>query len=269
MKSYENYTGEMKSYENYTGTASIYNNMTTGFYKNYMDANMTTGFYEDYTDTTLKIYNWRYSSITNTNTITDTNYIPSCTNWGSTASYIDQITASSIYDLTWNISNSGSRVVSSFRTPGERMREILRSRSAPAIHRGNRRRSMTMVVDAREVRARSTLRNMLGDQSFRRFLRDGFVTVVPASGLTYRIYPGLGVTEVYDRGIMIETMCVILKGNFPPTDSLIMRYLLILNDEGEFSRYAVRNRVIHLPEVGQITEVSKSLPALFAELKAA
>jgi hypothetical protein len=87
------------------------------------------------------------------------------------------------------------------------------------------------------------LRRIIGEQAFRKFLRDGFITVVPKSGLTYRIYPGHGITEVYDRGVIVERLCVVLRGNFPPTDSLLMRYLLILNDEGEFSQYAVKHRI--------------------------
>ena len=128
-----------------------------------------------------------------------------------------------------------------FIAPGDRMRQMIRDRMAPAIHRS--RTSMSIAIDIREERARQTLRRVIGDQAYRKFMRDGFITVVPKSGLTYRIYPGCGITEVYDRGIMVDRLCVVLQGNFPPTDSLLMRYLLILNDEGEFSKYAVKHHV--------------------------
>lgn len=125
--------------------------------------------------------------------------------------------------------------------PGDRLRQMIQARIAPAIRRS--RTSMSIAMDVREQRARQTLRRIIGEQTFRKFMRDGFITVVPKSGLTYKIYPGLGMTEVYDRGIMVDRLCVVLKGSFPPTDSLLMRYLLILNDEGEFSEYAIKHHV--------------------------
>lgn len=125
--------------------------------------------------------------------------------------------------------------------PSERMRQMIQARMAPAFHRS--RTSLSIAMDVREERARQTLRRIIGDQAFKKFMRDGFITVVPKSGLTYRIYPGSGMTEVYDRGIMVDRLCVVLQGEFPPTDSILMRYLLILNDEGEFSRYAIKHYV--------------------------
>lgn len=126
-------------------------------------------------------------------------------------------------------------------SPGERLHKMIQARMAPRFHR--RRRSLSTAMDIRERRARQTLRRVIGDQAFRKFMRDGFITVVPKSGLTYKIRPGHGMTEVYDRGIMVDLLCVVLQGNFPPTDSLLMRYLLILNDEGEFCKYAVKHAV--------------------------
>ncbi len=128
-------------------------------------------------------------------------------------------------------------------TPSDRMRQMIRDRMAPAIHRGRKRNSMSIAMDIREERARQTVRRIIGEQAYKKFIRDGFITVVPKSGLTYRIFPGHGMTEVYDRGIMVDKLCVVLQGNFPPTDSLLMRYLLILNDEGGFSKYAVKHYV--------------------------
>ncbi len=156
--------------------------------------------------------------------------------------------------------------------PGDRIRQMIRERMAPVIIRGRKRESLSLSVDIRETRARQTLRRVIGEQAFRRFIRDGFITVVPKSGLTYRIYPGHGMTDVYDRGVQVERLCVVLKGNFPPTDSLLMRYLLILNDEGEFSKYAVKHAVhdfglswlaaLKLPDQRPLTEVWGELLAV-------
>lgn len=203
-----------------------------------------------------------YSTQIDTRALDSIAYTRTQSNLYTTISYLSDSLYNFVYDQTstassqsflcdstqtWMNSWSDRSLIWTIQTPSERMREILRSRSAPTIHRGNRRRALSTNIDAREARARSTLRNMLSDSFFRKFLRDGFITVVSKSGLTYRIYPGSGITEVYDRGIMVETMCVVLKGNFSPTDELIMRYLLILNDEGEFSKYAVRHKCSQLP----------------------
>lgn len=121
-------------------------------------------------------------------------------------------------------------------SPQERIREIIQARQAPAIH--VRRKPVLSTEDIREVRARETLRTILGEEGFRNYARNGFVTVRARSGKTYQIFPSHGMTAVYQNGKMIENLCVVLSGNFPPTDSLIMRYLLILNDEKDFRSHA-------------------------------
>ncbi len=156
-------------------------------------------------------------------------------------------------------------------TPSERMRQIIAERSAPAMHvRGDKRRALTMDIDIREQRARATLRRIVGEDKFKRFMRDGFLTVVSKTGLTYRIYPGHGISEVYDRGVMVERLCVVLQGGFTPTDSLLMRYLLILNDEGEFSKYAIKHGVYETAKNLTFTpKVVRPLVEVWAGLKVA
>jgi hypothetical protein len=102
---------------------------------------------------------------------------------------------------------------------------------------------MPTVTDVRETRARETLLRVLGEDKFKRFLKHGFVSVRAKSGLVYQIFPGHGITNVYEDGEKVERLCVVLRGNFPPTDSLIMRYLLILNDERDFRSHAIKHTV--------------------------
>ncbi len=153
--------------------------------------------------------------------------------------------------------------------PGERLRQMIRDRMAPVILHNRKRTPMSMATDVREERARQTLRRIIGGQAYKKFMRDGFITVVPKSGLTYRIYPGYGITEVYDKGIMVDRLCVVLQGDFPPTDSILMRYLLILNDEGEFSKYAIKHHVSSNSGilVFPTQEEVKPLTEAWAELK--
>lgn len=151
--------------------------------------------------------------------------------------------------------------------PGERIRQMIRDRMGPAIRRS--RTSLSIAMDVREERARQTLRRVIGEQAFRKFVRDGFITVVPKSGLTYRIYPGYGITEVYDKGIMVDRLCVVLQGNFPPTDSLLMRYLLILNDEGEFSKHAIQHSVCKRSKATKLVLPVEPLTEAWTRLKVA
>ena len=154
--------------------------------------------------------------------------------------YLNGTGTNNIYTANLNNSLIWTDVPVRALTPQERLRDMIKSRMAPTIIT-SRRKPMPMEVDEREIRAREMLCRFIGPQLFKRFLRDGFITVVPKSGLTYRIYPGHRMTEVYDRGVMVERLCVVLNGRFPPTDELVMRYLLILNDEGEFSQYAIKH----------------------------
>lgn len=148
------------------------------------------------------------------------------------------------------------------KPPSHRLREIIQARIGPVII--STRKPMPEPDDVREIRARETLHRVLGDQKFRTFLRKGFISVRGKSGLVYQIFPGHGVTNVFRDGEKIERLCVVLRGNFPPTDSLIMRYLLILNDENKFRGYAIKH------SINQPTELvvdERSLVEIFKELK--
>lgn len=150
----------------------------------------------------------------------------------------------------------------------DRMSEIIRNRVSPNII--TRRTGMNHAGDIREMRARETLRRVVGDQKFFSFLKKGFVTVAAKSGLVYQIYPSHGITKVWDGGTVVERLCVVLRGDFPPTDSLIMRYLMILNNEDNFRSLAIKHTVLdaHQPSHAPRIEVAKeSLVDLFSDLK--
>jgi hypothetical protein len=127
------------------------------------------------------------------------------------------------------------------KTPEERLKEILQARQAPMVI--GTRKSLQMSPDEREQRARDTLRRVLGEAKFRNFIKCGFVSVKAKSGRMYQIFPGHGITCVYEGEKLVERLCVVLTGNFPPTDSLIMRYIMILNNEQQFRGFAVKHGV--------------------------
>lgn len=125
------------------------------------------------------------------------------------------------------------------RNRRDTLADIIRSRMAPAAHIRTGRRPIQPTEEARELRARETLRRVVGDDSYRNFLLNGFISVKSRrSGRVYVVYPGHGTTKVFKDGKFLERLCVVIPGAFPPTDSLITRYLMILNNEEHFRSLA-------------------------------
>ena len=179
-------------------------------------------------------------------------------------------------EATYNNSNSiywTADYVMQGISPAEQLKQIMQERQAPRIITS---KSIARTSDIREVRARETLRRVLGLKNFGTFMTRGFVSIKAKSGLMYQIFPGHGITNVYNKGKKIETLCVVLTRNFAATDSLIMRYLLILNNEDRFRSLAVRHAVGN----GNITfsnsgvycvtqqREDKSLAQIYKEIKA-
>lgn len=182
---------------------------------------------------------WLPQTATTTSSSTSTTYNTYLYTYGSTSTTYDT------YSCTYGSTSPyyyGSHTYGSYeiyetapKSFVDRMRDILKSRQSPLIIV---KRKNTIPQDKREVRARQTLRKLLGEKCYNLFLRNGFISVRGKSGLLYQIFPGHKMIAVYNKGQMTEKLCVVLSGDFPPTDSLIMRYLLVLSDEDELRRRA-------------------------------
>lgn len=154
------------------------------------------------------------------------------------------------------------------KSPQELLKEIIQSRQAPAIRRD--RQFMPVPADIREIRARETLRRVIGDEKYRGFLSKGFVSVRnPKSGKIYQIFPGHGITRVYENGQMIERLCVVLNGSFPPTDSVIVRYLMAINNEADLWKLAIKHGPLKKARSESLLENNRSLIEIYKELKVA
>jgi len=88
--------------------------------------------------------------------------------------------------------------------------------------------------------AMQTLREMITETAYRKYLKDGFITVQGQSGKIYQIFRNKCHTKVYLKGELVEEICVRLKGNAPPTDSVIAFKTMIEVDEESFA--ALGNR---------------------------
>jgi hypothetical protein len=92
--------------------------------------------------------------------------------------------------------------------------------------------------------AMQTLREMITETAYRRYLKDGFISVYGQSGKVYQIFRNRNHQKVYLKGELIEEICVRLNGNVPPTDNVIAFKTMIEVDEESFAmlgnRYNMR-----------------------------
>jgi hypothetical protein len=147
----------------------------------------------------------------------------------------------------------------------ERLRQIMSDRQGPAIIIA--RKPIQPPTDARELRARETLRRLIGEDGYRGFLKNGFVSVRGSSGKIYQLFPGHQFTRVFKDGERLEDLCIVLKEQYPPTDSLLMRYVILLNDEARFAKIANRHPAYAASRQVERIIDSRSLPAILSEMR--
>jgi hypothetical protein len=83
--------------------------------------------------------------------------------------------------------------------------------------------------------ALETLREMLSESDYRKYLKHGFILVPGASGRIYQIHRLKWHTYVYERGTLIAEVCVRLRDkDMPPTDNVIALKTVIESSEDEF-----------------------------------
>ncbi len=178
--------------------------------------------------------------------------------------------ATSCYDDEWQMYSWADRKPTPPPDPGQRLREIMAERAAPRIIIPGHRKALDVSKDVRELRARDTLRRVIGDEKFRAFLSRGFVSVKGKDGHMYQLFPGHGITHVFEQGKLIEKLCVVFPGNFTPTDSLIMRYLMLLNNPRQFWDTAIKHGQHNGRQPFEIKPADdRSLNDIYRELKTA
>jgi hypothetical protein len=88
----------------------------------------------------------------------------------------------------------------------------------------------------KEQRAQETLREMISESDFRKYLKYGFILVPGQSGKIYQIF-AQGRTKVWDKGILLSEICIMFKDfGIPPTDRAIALKTLVESSEEEFYR---------------------------------
>ena len=76
---------------------------------------------------------------------------------------------------------------------------------------------------------------MITEQEFRNYLRYGFLAVKGSNGRVYQIPRERGHTKIWERGKLVEEVCVRIRdGNVPPTDNVIAFKVMIETNEEMF-----------------------------------
>lgn len=209
-------------------------------------------------NTTSSIYDTWATAAPNTNITTYTTNITTATNdWYH--SYDNE-------NRTWTLANTNRLwYPSKPKTAQEKLQQIIQARQSPHIH--TNRKSITTPADPRETRAHDTLQLLIGPQRYRQYLKNGYVTIHShQNGKTYQVYPGTKFTHVHDKGKREQDLCIYLAHDFPPTDQLIAKILLIQTDPNHYHHIANK----HHPNPATLTPLPASnltLPEIYKELK--
>jgi hypothetical protein len=89
-------------------------------------------------------------------------------------------------------------------------------------------------VSNAEQTAIQTLREMISESEYRRYIKDGFILVKGDSGNIYQIFRDKSHTKVWKNGKVIKEVCVRLKGNIPLTDNVIAFKIMVETSEKIF-----------------------------------
>lgn len=91
-------------------------------------------------------------------------------------------------------------------------------------------------VPANERQAMETLRDMLSEKNFRKYIKDGFIVVRGISGKHYQIFRRNSHIKVWQNGIIISEICVYIRDRIPSTDRVIAFKIMIETEEEELYR---------------------------------
>jgi hypothetical protein len=140
------------------------------------------------------------------------------------------IVSSYDYGQYYTIDGGGTLTVNGVIT--EEMRKNFASQEKRARLRQNMVvRSVSRQIEikqrsAAELVARRTLRDMLLESEYRRYLTNGFIMVKGASGKFYQIFSDQRHIKVYEKGVLTDELCIRTVENCPPTDHVISMKLM-------------------------------------------
>lgn len=88
-----------------------------------------------------------------------------------------------------------------------------------------------------EITAVETLREMISEQEYRKYIKYGFILATNDKGDVYQIFRNDPHTKVWRNGKIIKEVCVRIRDRkIPPTDNLIAFKTMIETDSNEFEK---------------------------------
>ena len=107
---------------------------------------------------------------------------------------------------------------------------------ASFVHVSSRTNVLKGVSHAEEV-AIETLREVISEKEFRRYIRDAFIIVKGKNGNTYQVFRDDNHIRVWQLGNIVEEICVVFKDkSIPLTDKVLAFKIMIETDESEFRK---------------------------------
>ena len=118
-------------------------------------------------------------------------------------------------------------------SPRDKKRESLKSN---LVIISKSRGELPRQIESNERVAMESLREVVSEKDFRRYLKYGFITVPGKSGAMYQVFRNAGHTKVWRDGKLVEEICIHIKNEFktPLTDRAIAFKAMIEADEEEF-----------------------------------
>lgn len=159
-------------------------------------------------------------------------------------------------------------------TPAHRLREAMRLRSVPPVDDRQYSRPLKGTSDEREIKARETLARIVGMDRYLKYVKRGFLAYRAKSGRVYHLTPGSETTTVYEGRKLVQRLCIYLSGapdpvdpmrlvQFPPTDALIVKFLMLKNDEEGFVKVANKQSLfpVRQPDMRPLVEIYEEIKA--------
>jgi hypothetical protein len=109
------------------------------------------------------------------------------------------------------------------------VKQMIRKRLTPDEKR--HREYLIALKTPQEQRARDSLRDIISETDWRRYVTNGFVMVRGPSGKFYQVFANRSHTQVFEKGKNVASLCIHSDGSCPPTDHVINMKLLIEMDE--------------------------------------
>ena len=125
------------------------------------------------------------------------------------------------------------------------LKQAMRQRITVVTH--NRGNILKAVVDAPEQKARNTLRDMISEKEWRRYVTNGFIMVKGASGKYYQIFNNKSHTIVWHNNKKVKELCIVADSSCPPTDHVLTIKTMVQLDEQAVwdgaNQYNIRDRL--------------------------